>query len=113
MERWPNFFIVGAPKAGTTSLHEYLSNIPGIFMSAEKEPNYFSMTVISKDDQSANPIRDKKKYLELFKNAKDEKIIGESSPNYLSDPEAPNLIHQVSPDAKILISLRDPVEQAF
>jgi len=112
MVNWPNFFIVGAPKAGTTSIYNYLKNIPGIFMSPEKEPNYFSKKNIP-DDHPIIPIRDKKKYLQLFKGVKDEKIIGEASPTYLADPEAPKLIHEACPDAKILISLRDPVERAF
>ena len=112
MENWPNFFIVGAPKAGTTSIYNYLKNIPGIYMSPVKEPNYFSVKNIP-DDHPIIPIRNKKKYLELFKGVKDEKIIGEASPTYLADTEAPKLIHEVSPDAKILISLRDPVERAF
>ena len=38
----PNFFIVGAPKAGTTSLYHYLESHPDIFMSPIKEPNFFS-----------------------------------------------------------------------
>jgi len=112
MERWPNFFIVGVPKAGTTSLHEYLKIIPGIYMSPEKEPNFFSAKTIHEDGPGI-PIRSKKKYLDLFKKVKDEKIIGESSPNYLADPDAPKLIHQVSPKAKILVSLRNPVERLF
>jgi len=109
---WPNFFIIGAPKAGTSSLYAYLNDIPGIYMSPIKEPNYFSRGTFS-DDHSLKPIRDKKKYLELFKGVKDEKIIGEASPSYLADPDAPKLIHEVSPDAKILISLRDPVDRTF
>jgi len=112
MERWPNFFIVGAPKAGTSSLYAYLKEIPEIFMSAIKEPNYFSRDIFP-DDHPINPIRDKKKYLKLFKNVKDEKIIGEASPTYLADSEAPKFIHDVSPNAKILISLREPVERTF
>jgi len=111
METWPNFFIVGAPKAGTTSLYAYLKNVPGIYMSSLKEPNYFSVSTHFKRDKK--PIRDKKKYLSLFEKVKDEKIIGEASPSYLSDPEAPKLIHQIVPDARILISLRDPVERAY
>jgi len=111
METWPNFFIVGAPKAGTTSLYAYLKDIPGIYMSPIKEPNYFSVGTHFKP--SKKPIRDKKKYLRLFEKVKDEKIIGEASPSYLSDPEAPKLIHQIVPDARILISLRDPVERAY
>ena len=108
LERWPNFFIVGAPKAGTSSLYAYLNEIPGIFMSPKKEPNYFSENTIP-NDHPIKPIRDKKKYLELFKGVKGEKIIGEASTSYLADPEAPKLIHEACPDAKILISLRDPV----
>jgi len=112
MDRWPNFFIVGADKAGTSSLYSYLKEIPGIFMSPIKEPNYFSVKTMPHNDL-LKTIRDKKKYLALFKNVKDEKILGEASSSYLADPDAANLIHQVSPKAKILISLRDPAERIF
>ena len=112
MERWPNFFIVGADKAGTSSLYAYLNEIPGIFMSRYKEPNYFSSKTFG-DNHHLRPFRDKKKYLDLFKNVKDEKIVGEASPSYLADQDAPKLIHEVSPEAKILISLRDPVERVY
>jgi len=112
MEKWPNFFIVGAPKAGTTSLYEYLKYIPGIFMSPIKEPNYFSIKTIP-DNHRTKPIRDKEKYLGLFKEIKDETIIGEASPTYLAEPEAAEEIHSISPNAKILISLRDPVERTY
>ena len=112
MEKWPNFFIVGVPKGGTTSLHEYLNDVPGIFMSKIKEPYFFSPIMIP-DKLPFRPVRDKKKYIALFKNAKDEKIIGESSTLYFFDPEAPNLIHKKIPHARILISLRDPIERLF
>lgn len=112
MERWPNFFIVGVPKGGTTSLHEYLNDVPGIFMSKLKEPYFFSPIMVP-DKLPFRPIRDKKKYLALFKKAKHEKIIGESSTLYLYDPEAPKLIHKKIPHARILISLRDPIERLF
>ncbi len=113
MEIWPNFFIVGAAKSGTSSLYYYLKKIPGIYMSTKKEPHYFSYTSISDDDPFRKPIRDKKKYLKLFANAKDEKIIGEASTSYLGDPKAAELIHKILPNARILISLRDPVEKIF
>jgi len=112
MEKWPNLFIVGAPKAGTTSLHEYLKNIPGIFMSEVKEPYYFCKTMIP-IDHYVTPIIDRKKYLALFEKSKNEKIVGESSVWYLSDPDASSLIYQQVPSAKIIILLRDPVERAF
>jgi len=112
MKNWPNFYIVGASKCGTTSLYQYLKKIPGIYMSAEKEPNYFSVTTVP-ENSYALPIRNEKKYLSLFKNVKDEKIIGEATTTYLEDPKAAELIHQISPNAKILISLRDPIERLF
>jgi len=112
LETWPNFFIVGAIKAGTSSLYAYLKEIPGIYMSPVKEPNYFSVSTIS-DNHRVNPIRQEQQYFKLFSKVKDEKIIGEASPNYLIDPQAPDLIHKVSPNAKILISLRDPIERLF
>ncbi len=112
METWPNFFIVGAPKSATTSLYFYLKDIHQIYMSEVKEPNYFSNATVP-DNHTIKPIRNKKKYLDLFKNANNNKILGEASTQYLADPEAPKLIHEVAPDAKILISIRDPVERIF
>jgi len=109
---WPNFFIVGAPKAGTTTLHHYLEQIPGIYMSKIKEPNYFSIKTIP-NKKPFYPIRDTASYLDLFNKGKNEKIVGESSTNYLYDPNAANLILQRVPDAYILMSLRDPVERAW
>jgi len=112
MEKWPNFFIVGAPKAGTTSLYEYLKDIPGIFMSPVKEPKYFSEVHIVPGFSQKKRL-DKKQYLSLFNRVKDEKIIGEASPGNLMDPKAPFLIHDINPTAYILISLRDPVARLF
>jgi len=109
---WPNFFIVGASKSGTTSLYNFLKEIPGIYMSPVKEPNYFSESSVPANF-IRKPIRDKERYLSLFDKVKDEKIVGEASPSYLTDSEAYELIHQVSPQARILISLRDPVDRIF
>ena len=112
MERWPNFFIAGATRSGTTSLHWYLSEIPGIYMSPIKEPNYFSVSLDLRNHPT-RPIRNKDKYLSLFKKVKDEKIVGEASAHYLVDSKAPKLIHEVVPHARILISLRDPVNRLY
>ena len=60
MERWPNFFIIGAPRSGTTLLHNYLKQIPGIFMSSVKEPSYFAISINPKQ-KLTKPIHDKKK----------------------------------------------------
>lgn len=112
MERWPNFFIIGAPRSGTTLLHNYLKQIPGIFMSSVKEPSYFAISINPKQ-KLTKPIHDKKKYLKLFEKAKYDDAVGESTPSYLWDPQAAKLIHQVVPDAKIIMILRNPVERAY
>jgi len=112
VKRWPNLFLVGAAKAGTTTLYNYLYNIPEIFVSRKKEPNYFCVNIIP-DNYFVKPIRDKTVYFKLFEKATDEKFIAEGSVAYLSDPEAPKLIYEVSPNSKIIISLRDPVERVF
>ena len=67
MFMWPNFFIVGAPRSGTTSLYEYLKEVPAVFMCPVKEPNFFKQS-IENDLFLSKPIREKKKYLDLFKN---------------------------------------------
>jgi len=112
MEKWPNFFIVGAERAGTTSLYHYLKQTPGVYMSPIKEPSYFC-NIKDYDKLSLSPIRDKTSYLALFKEAKDEIAVGEASPLYLWDPQSAKRIYEVVPEARIIISLRDPVERAF
>lgn len=108
---WPNFFIVGAAKAGTTSLYAYLKNTPGVFMSTEKEPSYFHGNRIR--SKNKRRVHEKSDYLNLFKGATDEKAIGEASPGYLVDSDSAKLIHDAIPTARIIILLRDPVERAF
>ena len=114
-EQWPNAFIVGAEKSGTTSLYTYLKDISSdVFMSSEKGPRYFHKHNV--DVYLGRPetrITSKSEYLKLFQNVKDEKIIVEASASYLRDPETPKLIHDIIPHAKIIIMLRDPVERAF
>jgi len=112
MNKCPTFFIVGVEKCGTTSLYEYLKKIPEIFMSPKKEPWYFS-PVVRDIAHIPNKIKDEKSYLRLFNNVKNETAIGEASAVYWRDPEAPKLIQEKIPHAKIIISLRDPVDRYF
>jgi hypothetical protein len=110
-EIWPNFFIVGAAKAGTTSLYYYLDEIPGVYMSKVKEPYYFSPHYIQL--YPGETVTDKEEYLRLFENASSHIAVGEASPSYLWDPDSPKLIHQAIPTARIIILLRDPIERAY
>src|ERR671915_1370169 len=110
-EIWPNFFIVGAQKAATTSLYFYLKEIPGVYMSPVKEPLYFAAHAIQ--NSAFDVIRDKKEYLRLFEKARGYIAVGEASTGYLWDPDAPKLIHQTVPHARIIMILRDPIERAY
>jgi hypothetical protein len=110
-EIWPNFFIVGARKCGTTSLYFYLKKIPGVYMSPIKELFYFAPHAVQTD--AFDVIRDKKEYLRLFEKADGYIAIGEATPGYLWDPDAPKLIHQTVPHARIIMILRDPIERAY
>lgn len=111
----PNFFIVGAPKAGSTSLFYYLDAHPDVFVPAIKEPNYFSYqaTINQQLYYHEKGIGDWNKYLLLFESANSKKAIGEASVSYLFYPEAAQNIKKEIPNAKIIIMLRDPVERAY
>jgi hypothetical protein len=112
----PNLFIVGAPRSGTTSLYNYLKQHPEVFMSPIKEPHYFARKDIHEfHDKVGYPkiISDFKEYISLFKGGKDKKIRGEASVNYLYSKSATCEIYKLIPDAKIIISLRNPIERAL
>jgi len=100
----PGFFLVGAPKAGTTSMNGYLAGHPDIFM-ASKELHYFSGESFS--DPSIKE-RDLSWYLSKFSAAGNKRLIGEASVFYLSSKTATYHIKQFEPDAKILIHVRSP-----
>ena len=109
--RLPTFLIIGATKAGTTSLHHYLSQHPDIFMLPQKETNFFAQdSALCLMDRT---VRSEEEYKELFKDAGGAKAIGETSPAYLAVPDSPKLIKKMIPDAKMIVILRDPIERAY
>ena len=83
----PNFFIVGAPKSGTTNISYYLMQHPQVFMPENLEPYYFARLDIPQNYER-EIISNEKKYLNLFKNTKSCRAIGESSPVYLYCPNS-------------------------
>jgi len=135
----PNFFIVGAPKAGSTSLYYYLDQHPQIYMSPIKEPCFFAPEIepgnfseefrepVEKellalreyldgpmtDRRFGGLVREREQYLKLFKNVCDERAIGEASVCYLWSAEAARNIRNEIPAAKIIVILRDPADRAF
>lgn len=112
--RWPNLFLVGAAKAGTTSLYEELAQHPAIYTSPMKEPHFFSRIEPASRWEAFFPhVTDEDEYLALFDGAANEEVLGEASTSYLWDRRAAERIKRVVPEARILIMLRDPVDRAY
>ncbi len=111
----PNFFIVGAQKAGTTSLYHYLDQHPQVFMSPRKEPHFFEgmHQEFRRPGRRNAPVSDPAEYLALFEGASGERAIGEASASYLYSPRAPGLIKNSVPDARIIAVLRHPADRAY
>lgn len=101
------FFIIGAPKCGTTSLAKWLSEHPNVFVSPIKEPHYFST------DLANRTVRSRKQYDSLFAKVRDTHYaIGEASTWYLYSKEAVPAIEREFPDARYIVMTRDPVQMA-
>lgn len=118
----PNFLIIGAQKAGTTSLYFYLKQHPQIYMSPDKEPHFFAYC--GGIPRFRGPLAAKSKYWRtrptsieayerLFAGVTTEKAIGEASTYYLCVPETARTIRHHIPDVKLIAILRDPVDRAF
>jgi hypothetical protein len=114
MSAAPNFFIVGAPKCGTTAMFDYLAAHPDVFMSRRKEPTFFARDL---DDgtraDSRYFTRDLADYLSLFAGWSGEQRIGEGSVWYLYSEIAAREIKRFAPDARIIVMLRNPVEMMY
>jgi len=107
--RKPNFFIVGAPKCGTTSMYHYLRQHPDVYMPKyRKEPHFFVS-----DFPSIKFKQGLEEYLDLFAEAQDEKRVGEATSWYLFSKKAAEEIKVFSPDSKIIIMLRNPVDMMY
>ena len=106
--RLPDFIIIGAAKAGTTSLHAILKQHPDIFMPAQKEPEFFA-----RDDRFAAGVA---QYATHFKQARANQLVGEASTIYSLAPLFPDTARRMAetlPDARIIYVLREPVSRAF
>lgn len=104
---------MGAARSGTTSPYEYLGTVPGVYITPIKEPHYFAPTVSENNRISRFVTHDKSQYLNLYKDVKNQEAIGEASASYLWDVQSPKAIHDVVPNARIIMILRDPVERSF
>ena len=111
---WPNLFIVGAVKSGTTSLYAYLRQHPDIFFPEMKEPHFFAQPAPSPEQRHLITfVGDQAGYLRLYERSGDRRWRGDASPSYLWSAPAAARIAEVAPEARIIIILRDPIERAY
>ena len=116
----PDFFVVGAAKAGTTAVYHWLRAHPGVFLPAVKEPGYFAYSGRQAapkegpyDPEYVRQITvDPRSYASLYE-AAGSQLTGDVSPVYLLDENAAARIAAVRPDARIIVILRNPVDRAF
>lgn len=109
---WPNFFIVGGVKCGTTTLYAYLKHHPQVFLPETKEPHFFADIIPPKQEKHSLCAGDLQKYQGLYRKASNFAAIGDASPSYLWDPTSPQRIREVAPHARIIVLLRDPIARA-
>ena len=121
---FPDFYIVGAAKAGTTSLVEMLREHEQVWFPHEKEPHHF---FLRKDDRAwtirdgakvlpladALPYASEEAYLALYSDAPSGVLSGDASTQYLVNNTAAGAIHAQKPDAKIVAVLRNPTARAY
>jgi hypothetical protein len=116
--RWPDFLLIGAPKAGTTALYKALSRHRDIYMSSEKEPRFFAFRGArpgfkgpgGERIDSSIVISDTE-YLALFADCPPGKVAGEASTAYLHSETAPAEAFACVPGARIVAVLRHPVDR--
>lgn len=118
----PNFLIIGATKSGTTSIYEYLSQHPDIYMSPKKEPHFFAFRS-GESVEAGGPgdsltvqqmfVTDEQAYKALFQGASSERARGEASAMYIYYPLAAQQIKASIPEVKLIAIFRNPIERAY
>jgi hypothetical protein len=119
--RPPDFFLIGAPKAGTSALHAALAQHPDLFLSRVKEPKYYmcgdSPPPAYKGPGDAHSSQEwvwqRDRYLALFDEAPERMLCGEATPFYLYNRDARRRIAVDNPAARLIAVLRDPVDRAY
>ena len=114
--RKPDFFIVGAPKSGTTAMADYLGQHPDIFMPEYKDSNTFGSDLLFEHNVNHPPDKfrvDYDTFLSWYKAATTEARLGEASVLYLVSKRAAEEIKAFNPSAQIIAMLRNPVDMLY
>lgn len=118
----PNFLIIGAARSGTTALCNILQQHPDVYFSPLKEPHFLAFNGTSVNfrgpgDESlinSEAVTDFDGYCRLFDGVRNERAVGEGSVSslYYHKPAIEN-IRQYTPDAKLIVLLRNPIQRAY
>jgi hypothetical protein len=118
--RWPDLYVVGAGRSGTTALHVLLGQHPDLRVSAHKSPNYFAHGIAMPTWETPAAVAmarqwvgDADAYLSLFAGARGDQLMVDVSPVYLQARVVAERVAAVRPDAKIVAIVRDPAERAY
>ncbi|PUA79757.1 sulfotransferase family protein [Nocardioides currus] len=117
----PDFLVIGAPKAGTTALHAALAQHPDVFVSSPKEPKFWLCdgepppAWCGPGDKHSQQewIWREDDYAELFSQAREDQVRGESTPFYLWSRGAHRRIGEALPDVRLIAVVRDPIDRAY
>jgi len=101
----PDFLVIGAPKAGTTSLSLYLAGHPSVHVAPVKEVRFFDQ-----DDRWSRGIG---WYRQQFAGSSEKRCRGEATPGYLTSPVAAARMARVVPEARLIVLLRQPAARAY
>jgi len=110
--RFPDFYIAGHQKCGTTALYLTLAERDEVFLPQVKEPKFFATelrSVLHREGE-VNPLHTEEGYLALYADARPGQLRGDASPQYLRSQAAPRLIAERRPDAKLVAIFREPAD---
>jgi hypothetical protein len=120
LDKLPHFFVIGAPKSGTGKLDALLRSHPDICLARFKETGFFSTEIsvleggaATNSIKSGNFNRGFGWYASLFGHCAEGNLRGEVSPSYFSRPESLELLKRYTPQARLILILRDPVERLY
>jgi len=113
LRTYPDFAIIGAQKAGTSSLYEHLATHPAVMASLYKEVQYFTMHSQRSTRWYRMHFPTELARRRLADQVGQDVIVGEASPYYLFHPAVPERMHALVPDIKLVALLRDPVDRAI
>jgi hypothetical protein len=106
--RLPSFYVIGASKAGTTTLYHYLQRHPDVYLTRPKEPEFFA-----RDELYARGLAS---YARLFEGAEPGQSCGDASTIYTRHPQFPRAAERIArhtPDARLIYLMRSPVDRAY